>query len=171
MALEITGLTIGAVALVGTFKDCIDVFGMIVSARSLTDDAELLNTKLDVEKLLLLQWADRVRLTESKDYDRRLDDPDLNRTIARVLESIKRLLGDRKALRDRYGLVDYQAVKHQLVLDHKLEATASSTRLQHFTERLNRLSLHTEVPRTGHSATTRFKWVVRDIGEVLNLNG
>lgn len=169
MALEITGLTIGAVALVGTFKDCIDVFGMIVSARSLTDDAEVLNTKLDVEKLLLLQWADRVRLTEPKDYDRRLDDPDLNRTIARVLESIKRLLGDGKALRDRYGLVEYQAVRHEIVLDNKSVVTASSTRLQQFTERLNRLSLHTEVPRTRHSATTRFKWVVRDKEKFSNL--
>lgn len=171
MALEITGLTIGALALVGTFKDCIDVFGMILSARSLTDDAELLNTKLDVEKLLLLQWADRVRLTEPKDYDRRLDDPDLNRTIARVLESIKRLLGDGKALRDRYGLVDYQAVRHEIALDDKLEVrvTASSTRLQQFTERLNRLSLHNEVSRTGHSATTRFKWVVRDKEKFSNL--
>lgn len=162
MALEITGLTIGAVALVGTFKDCIDVFGMIVSARTLTDDAELLNTKLDVEKLLLLQWADRVRLTEPKDYDRRLDDPDLNRTIARVLESIKRLLSDGKALRDRYGLVDYQAVRHEIALDDKLEVTVSSSRMQQFTERLSRLSLHAEVARTRHSASARFKWVVRD---------
>ncbi|KAK7712426.1 hypothetical protein SLS64_004810 [Diaporthe eres] len=91
-----------------------------------------------------------------------LDDPDLNRIIARVLESIKRLLGDGKALRDRYGLVEYQAVKQEIVLHDKFEVTASSTRLQQFTERLNRLSLHIRVPRTEHSASTRFKWVVRD---------
>lgn len=89
MVSEIIGLTIGAVALVGTFKDCIDVLGMIVSAHSLLDDAEVLNTKLDVEKLLLLQWADRVRLTEHKNYDPRLDDPDINQTIAQCLRASK----------------------------------------------------------------------------------
>lgn len=169
MALEIAGLTIGAVALVGTFKDCIDVFGMIVSARSLTDDAEVLNTKLDVEKMLLLQWADRVRLTEPRDYDQRLDDPDLNGTIARVLGSIKKLLSDGKTLRDRYGLVDYQEVKHDLVLDNSVGTTASSTRLQKFIERLNRLSLDTEGSRREHSVATRFKWVVRDKDNFSNL--
>lgn len=64
MALENTGLAIGAAALVGSFYDCIDVYGTIVAARSLTDDAEVLNTKLDVERMMLLQWADRAGLTE-----------------------------------------------------------------------------------------------------------
>lgn len=162
MALEITGLTVGALALIGTFKDCVDVFGMIISARSLTDDAEILNTKLDVEKMLLLQWADRVRLTEPGNYDSRLDDPDLNRTIARVLESIKVLLSDGKTLRDKYGLVEYQEVRHGIILDDRLGATASSTRLEHFIERFHRLSIQATKPRQEHSVATRFKWVVKD---------
>lgn len=162
MALEITGLTIGALALIGTFKDCVDVFGMIISARSLTDDAEILNTKLDVEKMLLLQWADRVRLTEPGNYDSRLDDPDLNRTIARVLESIKLLLSDGKTLRDKYGVVEYQEVRHGIILDDRVGATASSTRLEHFIERFHRLSIQTRKPRQEYSVATRFKWVVKD---------
>ena len=159
---ETAGLAIGAAALIGTFKDCIDVYGMIVSARSLTDDAEVLNTKLDVERMLLLQWADRIGMTEPEDYDRRLDDPDLNHTIARVLESIKGLLSDGKALRDRYGLVDYQAVRHKIVFDDRLGTTAGSTRLKQFIERFNKLSLHTGEPRKDQSVITRFKWVVKD---------
>lgn len=169
MALEITGLTIGAVALIGTFNDCVDVFGMIVSARSLTDDAELLNTKLDVEKMLLLQWADRVRLAEPRNYDPRLDEPDLNQTIARLLESIKRLLSDGKALRDQYGLVDYQKVRHSIFLDDRFRPTASSTRMEQFLERFNRLSLHSGVPRQEHSISTRFKWVVKDKEKFMGL--
>lgn len=171
MALEITGLTIGALALVGTFKDCIDVFGMILSARSLTDDAEVLNTKLDVEKMLLLQWADRVGLTEPTNYDSRLEDPDLHRTVARVLEGIKRLLSDGNTLRDRYGLVDYQQVRHKIVLDDGLGITASSKRLKRFIERFNRISFQTEVSRREHSIATGFKWVVRDrekFGSLMN---
>lgn len=159
---EVAGLTIGAAALIGTFKDCIDVFGMIVSARSLTNDADLLNTKLDVEKMLLLQWADRVGLTEPRNYDPRLNDRGLNGTVARVLDGIKKLLSDGKTLRDRYGLVDYEEVKHDIVLDDKVETTASSTRLQHFFESFDKLSLHIETPRREYSVSSRFKWVIRD---------
>lgn len=162
MALEITGLAIGVAALVGSFKDCIDVYGTIVAARSLTDDAEVLNTKLDVERMMLLQWADRAGLTEPEKYDRRLDDADLKQTGARVLQNIKRLLSDSKLLKDRYGLVDYEELRHDIVLDDKLEIRAGSARLKNFTERLNRLSLHIEMPRTEHSVAKRFKWVVRD---------
>ncbi|KAL1854340.1 hypothetical protein Daus18300_011526 [Diaporthe australafricana] len=162
MALEITGLTIGAMALTGTFKDCIDVFGMIVAARSLNDDVEVLRTKLDVEKMLLLQWADRIGLAEPRDYDQRLDDPDLKQTISSVLDSIKRLLSDGKELKDRYGLADYQDIRHDIVLDNRVEVTASSTRLQKFIERFSRLSLHTDVPRREYSTAARFKWVIRD---------
>ncbi|KAI3395293.1 hypothetical protein diail_1491 [Diaporthe ilicicola] len=164
MALELTGLTIGAVALVGTFKDCIDVFGMIAAARSLTDDAKIIRTKFDVEKMLLLQWADRIGLVEPESYDRRLDDPDLKRTIASVLECIKRLLSDGTALKDRYGLVDYHEARHDPIFDacDKLETAASSKRLQRFIESFHKLTLSTDVPRREHSVSTRFKWVVRD---------
>lgn len=162
MALEITGLALGAAALVGTLKDCIDVYSTIVAARSLTDDAEVLNTKLDVERMLLLQWADRAGLTEPEKYDKRLEDADLNQTVARVLESIKRLLSDGKLLKERYGLVDHQEVRQDIVLGAGLEAKASSARLKHFTERLKRLSLHIEVPQREQSIGNRFKWVVRD---------
>lgn len=171
MALEITGLTIGAMALIGTFKDCIDVFGMIVAARSLTDDADVLRTKLDVEKMLLLQWADRIGLAEPQKYDQRLDDLDLKQTVASVLQCIKKLLSDSNALKDRYGLVDYQEVRHDIVLDDKLQISASSTRLQQFMERFNKLSLHTDRPKRENSIATRLTWVVRDKEKFSSLVG
>lgn len=162
MALEITGLVVGTAALVGTFKDCVDVFGMIVAARSVTDDADILNTKLDIERMLLLQWADRTGLTEPEHYDRRLDDPELSQTVAGALESIKRLLSDGKVLKDRYGLADYQEAQHGIVLGDKLEIKASSTRLQQFLQRFDKLSLRTNMPQREYSIGTRFRWVVKD---------
>ncbi|KAM0248514.1 hypothetical protein ACHAQJ_009451 [Trichoderma viride] len=54
--------TVGLLALVGTLKDCIDLFPYISASRSTGRGYELLDTKLDVEKTRLLQWADRIRL-------------------------------------------------------------------------------------------------------------
>ena len=59
---EVAGLTIGVVSLVGVFTSCIDLFSYVSAARSLGEDYRLLNTKLDIEKSLLLLWARRVRL-------------------------------------------------------------------------------------------------------------
>lgn len=101
---EAAGLIVGVVALAGTFKDCIDLFAYITASRNLGQDYDLLTTKLDVEKLLLLQWAHRVRLLQP-DYDSRLDDPNTYDVISRVLANIQRLLGDGQTLRDRYGVL------------------------------------------------------------------
>lgn len=66
-------------------------------------DFTILSVKLDIERTLLLQWAEQVRLIH-KDYDPRLDNPDTKRTIARVLMSIKDLLSDGSQLENRYGM-------------------------------------------------------------------
>ncbi len=48
------GLFLGAVALVGSFIDYIDLVSNISASRSLGADYELLNIKLYIEKTLLL---------------------------------------------------------------------------------------------------------------------
>ncbi|KAK5045639.1 hypothetical protein LTR84_009008 [Exophiala bonariae] len=100
---EVAGLLVGVVPLISCFKDCVDLFSYISLARSLGRDYELLNTKLDVEKLLLLQWSSRIQLFQSRP-DKRLDDPLIQEMITKVLKSIARLLSDGKDLRTRYGL-------------------------------------------------------------------
>src|SRR3569833_653148 len=89
---EVAGLVLGTVALVGTFKDCVDLYSYISAAKSLGRDRELLETKLDVEKTLLLQWADRIGLMK-EGYDRRLDDPETLQAVTRVLTCVFLLLG------------------------------------------------------------------------------
>lgn len=64
---EAVGVALGALALLSAFKDCIDLFSTISAAKSLDVDCETLNTKLDIEKTLLLQWIDRVRLLDPSD--------------------------------------------------------------------------------------------------------
>jgi hypothetical protein len=61
-AMEAVGLAISIISLAGTFKDCIDLFSMIATAKSMEKDFKILGVKLDIEKTLLLQWAEHVRL-------------------------------------------------------------------------------------------------------------
>ncbi|KAM0817409.1 putative Prion-inhibition and propagation HeLo domain-containing protein [Seiridium cardinale] len=73
---EVAALVLGAVGVVGiigAFKDAVELFSLITAPRKFSRDYEITSTKLDIEKLILLKWADRVRLL-SEDYDRRLDD-------------------------------------------------------------------------------------------------
>ena len=88
---------------IGLFKDSVDMFSLIVDSRHLGRDYEILETKLDIEKMLLLQWADRVKLL-SPSYDKRLDDRDTQRLIAKILESVATLLTNAPELQQRYGM-------------------------------------------------------------------
>ncbi|KAF5685253.1 hypothetical protein FCIRC_3556 [Fusarium circinatum] len=100
--MEVAGLTIGAAALVSLFKDCVDLFSMITAARDLGKDATILDTKLDIEKMLFLQWPDRVELlTQDSTL---LCNPDTRQIVSRVLESVKTLLSEGQALQKDYGL-------------------------------------------------------------------
>ncbi|RSL66493.1 hypothetical protein CEP54_003654 [Fusarium duplospermum] len=103
---EVAGLVLGAVGVVGVigaFKDTIDLFNLVADSRHLTRDHEILATKLDIEKTLLLQWAEQVGLLSSN-YDPRLDDPDTQRVVIRILKCIEVLLEDESKLTQRYGL-------------------------------------------------------------------
>ncbi len=100
---EVAGVAVGVLALIGSFRDCIDLFSCFVAARSLGRDYEILSAKLDIEKALLLQWADRTNLLKPE-YDKRLDDPNMRAIMARVMSNIELLLGDSQVLEQRYGL-------------------------------------------------------------------
>lgn len=138
--MEAVGFAISIISLASIFKDCIDLFSMISTAKSMGKDFTILSVKLDVERTLLLQWAEQVRLVH-EDYDRRLDDPDTKRMIARILQSIKFLLSDGASLEHRYGMqslkIDQQ--EHSPILN--------SHRLQQFRDDFKKLTLdgHTAV--------------------------
>jgi hypothetical protein len=65
-------------------------------------NSKTLNTKLDVEKTLFLQWAERVRLLQQNPDDRLLV-PATAITIDKVLNSLRGLLRDSAQLQARYG--------------------------------------------------------------------
>lgn len=138
--MEAVGLAISIISLAGTFKDCIDLFSMISTAKSMEKDFTILSVKLDIERTLLLQWAEQVRLVH-EDYDHRLDNPDTKRMIARILQSIKVLLSDGASLEHRYGM---QRLK---INQHERPGVLSSHRLHKFRHDFQKLTLnsHTSV--------------------------
>ncbi|KAK3341904.1 prion-inhibition and propagation-domain-containing protein [Lasiosphaeria hispida] len=109
---EVAGLVLGAVGVagvIGAFKDTIDLFNLIADSRHLGRDYEILETKLDIEKTLLLQWADRVKLLNPTGYDGQLDDPGTQRLVAKILECVATLLSNAPDLQQRYGLKELPA--------------------------------------------------------------
>ena len=90
--MEAAGLAIGVAALVGTVKDCIDLFGYISSSRDFGKDYKILETQLEVARTLLLQWVYRVHLFDHDDNPFFRDSATTN-VVYRVLSSIQHLLG------------------------------------------------------------------------------
>ncbi|KAG4293471.1 hypothetical protein FPRO06_00056 [Fusarium proliferatum] len=103
---EVAGLALGVLGLaglIGAFKDTIDVFNTVVDMRHMGRHYQVLDIKLDIEKALLLQWADRVKLLQA-DHDVRLNEPNTQTLVLRILGSVRSLLTDADHLQKRYGL-------------------------------------------------------------------
>lgn len=155
--MEIAGLALGITALVSTVKDCIDLFEYIRAAGELGHDAVLLDTQLDIEKTLLLQWCQRVRLLQ-QDYDHRLNDSALRKTIFRVLASIATLLGDATSLSQRYGSRQVSAEDTPYQQSHLL----SSHRMDDFLEEYQILQNRSKRVQASVTTAKKARWVVRD---------
>lgn len=165
--MEAVGLAISIISLAGTFKDCIDLFSMISTAKSMENDFTILSVKLDIERTLLLQWAEQVRLIH-EDYDRRLDNPDTKRMIARILQSIKALLSDGSKLEQRYGM---QPVR---IDQRERFPILSAYRMQQFRLDFNELALNDHPPigtaneshpisnKQKATLKAKFCWAIRD---------
>lgn len=154
--MEAAGVAVGIIALIGTFKECIDLFSYFTVARSLGRDYELLSTKLDVEKTLLLQWVQWTNLLQPN-YDQRLDDPAVRATVAQVLSSVRLLLSDTKTLQQRYGV-------QESPVGDEVNCSLSgigANRMSTFTQDFGKLNLRIQSHQTV-SYTKKARWAVRD---------
>ncbi|KAF5654929.1 hypothetical protein F25303_1010 [Fusarium sp. NRRL 25303] len=191
---EVAGLALGVLGLaglIGAFKDTIDVFNTVVDMRHMGRQYQILDIKLDIEKALLLQWADRVKLLQA-DHDVRLDEPNTQTLVLRILGSVRSLLTDADQLQKRYGLrlendtetpisaglePDFSYLPSRLLSGPiPLQDVSSSQqrdqsqsgwrfsqkRMKSFVKRLEALP----VPEQGQATTTciaqKTRWVIRD---------
>ncbi|KAF2820453.1 hypothetical protein CC86DRAFT_333969, partial [Ophiobolus disseminans] len=152
---EVAGLVLGTLALVGVFEDCVGLISQIAAAKSMGQDYEILETKLDIEKTLLLQWADRLQLFKRQQYDKRLDDPEIRVITERTLGCIRLLLQDGTDLQSRYGVLPAKR-------DEDIQASSVMSRrlMSHQKDQL--VHLQAENRRNGFSTFTKIKWVIKD---------
>lgn len=173
---EVAGLALGVVGLagvIGAFKDVIDLFSLFLDSRHLGRDFEVLDTKLDIEKAVLLQWADRVGLLR-QNHSPQLDNPDTRATVYRALSSIQSLLRDVDTLKSRYG-VDAVNVKDLKSLAQENEskgllsrsrigsAAISAIQMTHFTTEFDKMDLRMKsLQERSGILKQKIRWVIRD---------
>lgn len=155
--MEAIGLGIGVVGLAGVFKSCVDLFSYFSSHRSLGRDYEILEAKLHVEKTLLLQWSQRVRLFEES-YDRRLDDPSTEQAVSLILSGIQHLLGETSALQARYGLRSTTDPN----TSNTMTATVSETRMAKITCDFDAMKLRMGIRQKLVSPSAKLHWIIDD---------
>lgn len=164
--MEAAAFAVGIIALIGSFKDCIDLFSYLTVARTLGRDYELLSTKLDIERALLLQWAQRTNLLQPN-YDRRLDDSTIRATVAKNVSSIRVLLSDTKSLQQRYGMRELQPGEEAYSNIFGMGANRMSTfakdfgKLDLLLKDFEKLDLRIRGHRVA-SCTLKARWAVRD---------
>ncbi len=97
------GATEGIMAITDLLVNCIELASRIATCQETGTDYRILATGWDVEKTLLLQWAERVRLLRP-DYDRRLGTRRTRVGIEEALDRVQHVLQDTANFEDQYGL-------------------------------------------------------------------
>ncbi|KAI4961585.1 hypothetical protein J4E86_000614 [Alternaria arbusti] len=171
--MEAAGLAIGALALVGVFEDCVTLLSQIGAAKSMDKDYILLATRLDFQKTLLLQWANRLKLYDNSDYDTRLDDPIIARVMHNGLACIRQILQDGHKLQKRYGLRQagaQEVIEHSTAVSNRLSSSIQDQsldlRTRYPTSQPDQSDLSYYIPRGGSkskfSISDTIKWVIKD---------
>ncbi|KAF3059765.1 Heterokaryon incompatibility protein s [Daldinia childiae] len=167
---EIAGLVLGVAGLVGVigaFRDAIDLFNDFMSSRKFGRDYEILETKLDIERTILLQWSEQVKLLQP-DHDQRLNDHTTQWAITRILGCIKLLMNDETRLKDRYGLeregeyrpidsTEFGAPEHTNYVP-----IISGRRMAKFVREFEAMKLRSDIRDKTTTIGKRIRWVVRD---------
>ncbi|KAH8751694.1 prion-inhibition and propagation-domain-containing protein, partial [Diaporthe sp. PMI_573] len=170
--MEVASLGLGIVTLAGVLKDAIDLFSMFCVARSQREDYALLETKLDVEKVLLLYWAKDVGLDQPffERLDKRLKDEELLGHVIKIVVKIRELLNKSETLQNEYGVRKKDDTRDINALPPS--CAMSESRLAEFNDgicRLIRSMKNTKRLSPKLSPLSRVRWVVRDKVKFENL--
>ncbi|KAK3345610.1 LOW QUALITY PROTEIN: prion-inhibition and propagation-domain-containing protein [Neurospora tetraspora] len=157
--MEPAGLALGVIGLAGIFKSCVELFGYFSTYRSYGHDYILLDAKLHVEKAVLLQWADRVRLLHD-DYDRRLDNPTIREAVSEILSYIIHLLSESSSLQQRYGMKEAEASPPHPPKPQN--QTIGGSLMEKFMDDYNAMQVRMHQRKATTSTSSKLKWMIVD---------
>lgn len=157
--MEPVGLALGVIGLAGVFKSCVELFGYFSTYRSYGDDYDLLDAKLHIEKTVLLQWADRVRLLH-EDYDRRLDNLAIRDAVSRVLCSIMHLLSETSSLQQRYGMKPADESSSYPLIPQS--SAIGESLVKQFMDDFKAMRVRMQQQKVTTSTPSKLKWMIMD---------
>ncbi len=158
---EAVGLALGIAGLAGVFNACLEAFSLFHAGQAFARDVEILLTKLDIEKTLLLHWAERVGLVNTRDnhasYDPRLNDSRTHSAIANTLAMMLHLLTDSERLRSEYGAIPSSSPATSPSME-----LVSSSRMRSFARSYQQLQIRMGLRQESVRLSARAKWAIRD---------
>ena len=158
---EAVGVALGVLTLAGTLRDCVELFSYFEAIKKFGVDLELLVARLDIQKALLVQWADRVHLFDYE-CDRRLNNPTTKHAVAKALAGIQQLLSQSGKFKDRYGLREHDLnddVPTQTLVPHH---SMAENRSRSLLEACQDISLRVKRRKLETPLRCKVRWVIHD---------
>ncbi|KAF2493789.1 hypothetical protein BU16DRAFT_582840 [Lophium mytilinum] len=173
--MEVAGLALGVAGLARLFSACANGFALIRRGRALGHDVRILEAKFSNQELRLRAWGRACGFAEdgeagrrgvegaetNKNYDERLDVPELRANVAETLECITTLLYDGAGLRGRYGLKPFPVDENNDASSPTADSADGVEKRKNF----NRLSfLHSSRANKEKSSSFRSSaaWAIED---------
>lgn len=159
---EAIGLVLGVAGLAGLFNACIEAISLFHASRSHGRDFEIIMTRLEIEKTLFLQWAERVGILRAgnngPDHDNRLNNPRTHSAVANALSCTLHLLTDAERLRSDYGVIS-----SSLALDIAEGVTVRNpSRIEVLANSYRQLQVRMRIRQGGIGHRLRTRWAICD---------
>jgi hypothetical protein len=108
---EVAGLVIGAAGLIASWNACVQAFDAVASTRAYGLEYEIVNIKLEVERVRLLTWGETVGLMTAiqgenakQSVDPRLDQEPRRTLVLSLFACIQHVFEDTATLQQKYGM-------------------------------------------------------------------
>ncbi|KAL2689342.1 hypothetical protein Neosp_003395 [[Neocosmospora] mangrovei] len=154
MTLVVVPPRAGIAAIAGAIKACLDILFDICAIEALGKDWDLLQDKLDVERTLLLQWADKVKLLD-KNYDEYLKDPNNYNLVIHLLQTIHETLTDKDGRMNHFSIVSHEVDSLPVATYLQSSSILSKDRMERFNIEFARQELHALCVPDATPSTTR----------------
>ncbi|RSL43884.1 hypothetical protein CEP54_014906 [Fusarium duplospermum] len=154
MVLSVTSIKPENARIAGAFKAYLDVISNISATKALGHEWNVLQAKLDIERALLLQWTEKVKLLEDG-YDKCLDNLSIHEQIFRLFRNALVVFMDKPQIRFKYQLMCHE--QDESLPDSTYLPSSpvlSGPRLEHFNNEFLRLRLRALVIPDGLSSST-----------------